>query len=474
MFALEIEYLMGRCYAGRHDNRQAPEWPPQPARLYSALVSAYYRAGLGDDARQALQWLEQQQPPAIAAGNCTPRTENGDARFGVWRVPTAFVPHNYPRNQSGRQVLPWFRLLEGKISRHFPSVSPARDRVHFIWRTTEAPEAVKHAFRNLVEFVGYLGTSASKVRMRICDSPPEPEFEPCPDDEPDGELVFCVPHRGRLTVLERAYEANRHTPPGRPVHYRRVVEREPGAIQSEFDDLFVLRIKGRCPLPARYTVMYTSALRDAMLAKADELGLDLSAIHGHGDTPHCAFLALPHTGHPHAEGMIKAFAIGFPQGVAGEYRALLRRAAQQIHALRFGSYGDCAVSAPGYEPVIRTADPATWSGPSRTWTSVTPVLYDRFPKPRPGHTAEDIISASCARIGLPKPVSIVSGKYSPVPGVPPVDEFRLQRKPEEQSRRADHMTLEFPEPVRGPVLIGAGRYFGLGLCRPLGRREEQP
>ena len=29
-----------------------------------------------------------------------------------------------------------------------------------------------------------------------------------------------------------------------------------------------------------------------------------------------------------------------------------------------------------------------------------------------------------------------------------------------------HATVEFPRPVRGPLLLGAGRYFGLGLFRP--------
>jgi CRISPR-associated protein Csb2 len=31
-----------------------------------------------------------------------------------------------------------------------------------------------------------------------------------------------------------------------------------------------------------------------------------------------------------------------------------------------------------------------------------------------------------------------------------------------------HADLVFAEPVRGPVIIGAGRYFGYGLCRPMG------
>ena len=38
-------------------------------------------------------------------------------------------------------------------------------------------------------------------------------------------------------------------------------------------------------------------------------------------------------------------------------------------------------------------------------------------------------------------------------------------------RPLTHAEVEFPVPVRGPVLIGAGRYSGYGTCRP--RREEQ-
>jgi len=30
-----------------------------------------------------------------------------------------------------------------------------------------------------------------------------------------------------------------------------------------------------------------------------------------------------------------------------------------------------------------------------------------------------------------------------------------------------HAILVFDEPARGPVLIGAGRYRGYGMCRPL-------
>ena len=32
---------------------------------------------------------------------------------------------------------------------------------------------------------------------------------------------------------------------------------------------------------------------------------------------------------------------------------------------------------------------------------------------------------------------------------------------------ATHTPAEFDQDVRGPVLLGAGRYFGLGLCLPV-------
>jgi CRISPR-associated protein Csb2 len=34
-----------------------------------------------------------------------------------------------------------------------------------------------------------------------------------------------------------------------------------------------------------------------------------------------------------------------------------------------------------------------------------------------------------------------------------------------------HAVIDFAEPVRGPVLIGAGRYNGFGVCRPLPEAE---
>ncbi len=123
-----------------------------------------------------------------------------------------------------------------------------------------------------------------------------------------------------------------------------------------------------------------------------------------------------------------------------------------------------------FSPAAQTLWPATWTRPSKRWASVTPILLDRFPK-RKGPTVEDILTAACVRAGLPEP-TISHGPYSVLSGVPAVPQFRLRRKKEERPRWGVHAVLEFPIKIRGPILLGAGRYFGLGLLKPYPRKRE--
>ena len=67
MFAVEVEYLMGRVLASSYNDRTAVEWPPHPARMFSALVAAYEERDLGEGARAALEWLETLPEPGIYA-----------------------------------------------------------------------------------------------------------------------------------------------------------------------------------------------------------------------------------------------------------------------------------------------------------------------------------------------------------------------------------------------------------------------
>ena len=58
-----------------------------------------------------------------------------------------------------------------------------------------------------------------------------------------------------------------------------------------------------------------------------------------------------------------------------------------------------------------------------------------------------------------------------LPGAQHVREFlpwpgRAGRAP----RVRVHADIRFESPVTGPLLLGAGRYFGLGLCLPVGEQ----
>ena len=80
---LEIEFLAGVCRATHSPASDRPDWPPQPDRVFSALVAAWAARGEQDIEREALEWLEAQPAPTIHAGGHTART-----------APAVFVPPN--------------------------------------------------------------------------------------------------------------------------------------------------------------------------------------------------------------------------------------------------------------------------------------------------------------------------------------------------------------------------------------------
>ena len=129
--------------------------------------------------------------------------------------------------------------------------------------------------------------------------------------------------------------------------------------------------------------------------------------------------------------------------------------------------------------------PSTWCRPSAVWMSATPVALDRNPgnlfdkNPRKAATAfqaaEDSIATSCVHAGLPKPVSVTVMPSGTWPGGAKARAFPAfpRRSGDGKFRRVKvHARLEFDAPVRGPVLLGAGRFHGLGLFRPVRERAE--
>jgi CRISPR-associated protein Csb2 len=106
--------------------------------------------------------------------------------------------------------------------------------------------------------------------------------------------------------------------------------------------------------------------------------------------------------------------------------------------------------------------PERWRRGSDHWVSVTPVVLDRFP--RKGDIEQEI-ARSCTRAGLPEPREIV---VSTEPLVAGGVRMRPQDLPQQaRGKLFRHVDLRFDLKVAGPVLLGAGRYLGVGLMAPL-------
>ena len=103
--------------------------------------------------------------------------------------------------------------------------------------------------------------------------------------------------------------------------------------------------------------------------------------------------------------------------------------------------------------------------PAKQWATVTPLLLDYFPKERKGLDTVKIIRLACTRIGLPEPIRIEFGSVSWLRGAPVSYQFGHRYKKGLPPHHRVHAWLEFSEKVRGPILLCAGRYIGLGLCR---------
>ena len=87
MLAIEVTFLTGRYVATAYNRRTESEWPPHPARLFSALAATHFATDSEmphrANERAILEWLERQEPPAILASGATAR-----------EVVTVFVPVN--------------------------------------------------------------------------------------------------------------------------------------------------------------------------------------------------------------------------------------------------------------------------------------------------------------------------------------------------------------------------------------------
>jgi CRISPR-associated protein Csb2 len=240
-------------------------------------------------------------------------------------------------------------------------------------------------------------------------------------------------------------------------------------VPSVYTDVLVFQFSGLRP-QAQLAVPLTESFRSAVLRAAG--GHVPQVLHGHGapGRPHVAFLALPDVGHRHADGHLLGLAVAVPQLPEPERVAVLR-AVLSLRRPDLPGVVELPVPRLGtvellYQPgLVRPwgASPQRWRRGSHRWVSATPVVLDRYPK-RPEQTVDEV--CRCLRtVGLPEPVDV---QVSAEPLLPGAARLRPVDLPSQaRGRLFRHVAVTFERRVSGPVLVGAGRYLGVGLLAPV-------
>jgi CRISPR-associated protein Csb2 len=104
-------------------------------------------------------------------------------------------------------------------------------------------------------------------------------------------------------------------------------------------------------------------------------------------------------------------------------------------------------------------------------------LHDPDPvgRARAFEAARASIVESVQRIGLRPPIEVDVVRSCVLPGTAKPRSYpRFPIDAHKQQRVLVHVRLVFDEHVRGPMLLGAGRYQGLGLCAPVNEWSDPP
>lgn len=279
--------------------------------------------------------------------------------------------------------------------------------------------------------------------------------------------------------------------PGRTAHYSRVDEAETLIVSSSFDsELFVLTKQEGPVLGLESTAALTAALRGYLL-KDGEGKPEWFTGHSAPGVPstggHMALLPLAYVGAEHADGHILGLAVAFPRAILAAERAACLRgrlfgsSGEDLEPkLQMGNLGTWTIRREERSLPPLALRSATWCEPSTVWASVTPVVLDRHPKhdqqTERAQWRDEVaasIAQSCERQGLPKPQLVDVDKTSWHRGAPrsqpgPNGMPWLPGKEGTSPRQQVHVLIQFPCEVQGPLLLGAGRFRGYGLCKPLG------
>jgi CRISPR-associated protein Csb2 len=364
----------------------------------------------------------------------------------------------------------------------------------YIWPNAEGIDRHRNALARLVAEVTYLGHSHSLVRVAIVDGGGFAKADAAWMGEQPAALR--VSHKGRLSHLAQQYErsktGSRITRPNPSLAIKRIdPQSRPSVPHTLFDSENVTVLAddgGFAPALVAFPLV-AKRLRDALLKLAPEGAPIPALLSGHDvdrrptAEPHLAIVPLADVGWKHSQGRLLGLGLVWPRDVDDADRkaalrviaAFLRNGDADVSLLHFGHDGSWRLAlAPDAERASLRFE--RYARVAARWGTVLPTVLDRHPKDKPSEDLATIVATACINAGLPADavdgLNIEIHKYSPVRAAPSAREVEhtLASDSPYRGRPLRHLVLTFARPIRGPLIIGAGRFRGLGLCLPLDDR----
>lgn len=504
MLVIAFRFPAGRYHAtpwGRHVNEADVEWPPAPWRLLRAFIATWHRKVTGEGESDSV---------------LTGLIEKLASELPVYRLPAAIRTHS-------RHYMP---VREGKGDRPvlifdaFVHLDPDEELIA-VWRNIHLNSEEQDLLGTLVACLGFLGRAESWVQARLLQEwdgafncmPSElavnPEtgevtepfrlIAPIPPEEYAAFRVSAVrdhgldtrklkkPQKAILATLPerfvdalqvetgKLHSAGWSCPPGaRFVTYQRPdacfapqpKTRKVTMKRTSRSKLTTVRLAlaGK-PLPLlEDAVKIGELVRLAAIYQADRLAAGNgvpSALSGH-DLPdgnrhgHAFYLPEDADGDGRIDHVLVHAAAGFDRAALLALDRI-RRIWQDLGRewqVMLESYGNG-----------RDFEALPLLGTAPTWISATPYLHPWFRKKN--FTVEDQIRRECSRRGLPQPRTLELLQTVQVGARPrrPVHfyRFRSKRGLRQPDTQGSFWRLTFPEPIPGPLALGFGCHYGLGM-----------
>jgi CRISPR-associated protein Csb2 len=461
------------------------EWPPHPCRAYSAIVAALHAKGVAEEReRDVVVALERLGAPVILA--------DGPDKVSDLPSRTLYVPHAVA-SKSGKEALHELwpslrdrqpRIRNGKVPEH-----PV---VVYHWPDADVPVGLSDVLRRVTR----IGDGTMLAEAVVLDAIPSDldKWEPVPGAVPDHASLagLRVATDGRLDHLELTYQSGRRPDMSLPVAYRipgKVVV-SPLRQAAWSEEWAVWRVTGNFVYDQADAYALSKAFRKTMLndiRKVLRLPVDApipASLSGHEEgggralvDRHPAVVPLPLVGNKHASGTVMGIAvIPHQEAEMADLLTLARAIRNQDGTLKsyvvdWPGVGRVTLAPVEDERRPHTLSPRRWARPSAVWGTVLPYRFEGMRKhgfgtPSGERETLSMVAKSCQRVGLPAPIAVDA---APVPRIIGTLDVHRYAYPERHGGDypVSHLLLRFPVPVTGPLIIGADRHFGFGLCTPL-------